>query len=102
MRNVTYIDPEGRKFLVQLPDDAPDSHAPMGVPIGPPDLSDLNLPLAMEVRLNNALFARQLLTRNDVRRRRQELTAVWQSVLSVDSTVLHNLFEGVVVNASQQ
>lgn len=94
MKNVEYVDPKGCKYLVTLPDDAPDEHAPFGIRIGPPDLAELGLPIELEVRLNNLLYARKLLTRADVRRRKQELFAVWQSAVSVDATTLHNLYEG--------
>lgn len=100
MKTTTYVDPDGRKFAVQLPDDAPNDHAQYGVRVGPPDLGDLNLPLALEVRLNNGLFNRKLLTRADVRKRKQELFAVWQAALHVDSTTLLSLYEGVVPHAS--
>lgn len=93
MRSIEYKDELGRKFLVGVPDDAPDEHARYGLIIGPPDLSDLKLPLDMEVRLNNALYARKLLTRADVRRRKQELLAVWQSVLQVDAGLLAAVYE---------
>lgn len=93
MRHIERTDAQGRKFLVALPDNAPDSHAQYGVVIGPPDLSELKLPMQMEVRLNNALFARKLFTRIDVRRRKQELLAVWQSVLQADVQTLASVYE---------
>lgn len=92
MRKVIYETPEGHKYKVLLPDDAPDSHAEFGVVIGPPDLSELGLPLELEVRLNNALFNRGLLTLQDVRRRRLELIAAWQSVLAVDANKIMELY----------
>lgn len=100
MREICYTDSRGCKFQVLIPDDAPDEHAVFGIRVGPPDLSELNLPLDIEVRLNNQLYARKMITRSDVRRRRGELIAVWQSVLQVDVTVLHNLYEGVGISAS--
>lgn len=94
MKHATYTDGYGRKFLVELPDTAPDEHAPMGIVIGPPDLEPLGLPLDLEVRLNNNLYARGLFTDRDVSRKRGELLAVWQSVLQVDSVRLINLYKG--------
>lgn len=94
MKQVKYTDHLGRVFLSELPDNAPDEHAALGAIVGPPDLSELNLPLDMEVRLNNSLYARGLFTSQDLRRRRGELLAVWQSVLQVDVVKLVNLYEG--------
>lgn len=92
MKVVTHIDEVGRKFSVELPDNAPPEHAKFGVLLGPPDLSSLGLPLDLEVRLNNALHARGLLALRDLRRRRGELLAVWQSVLSTDIARLTSLY----------
>lgn len=93
MREVCFEDELGRKFARLIPDDAPDTHALFGITVGPPDLSGLNLPTPLEVRLNNILYARRLLTRSDVRRRKQELFACWQAALQVDVTTLNNLYE---------
>jgi hypothetical protein len=95
MKQVKYTDLIGRVFLVELPDNAPEEHAEMGAIVGPPDLSGLGLPLEMEVRLNNSLYARGLFTSRDIRRKRGELLAVWQSVLQTDVVKLANLYEGV-------
>lgn len=92
MRELVHTSIDGHKYKVLIPDDAPDDHSEFGVLVGPPDLSDLNLPLELEVRLNNALFNRGLLTKQDVRRRRLELVAAWQSVLSVDANRLMELY----------
>lgn len=101
MRIVTFKDAQGRKFLVEVPNDAPESHAKLGVRLGPPDLSELKLPLSLEVRLNNALFDRGLIRRGDVRRRLPELIAAWQSVLRVDASILMNLYEGVPADGAK-
>lgn len=60
MRVVDYQDTDGRWWRVWLPDEAPDSEAHMGIPVGPPSLAPLGLPLAFEVRLHNELFKRSL------------------------------------------
>lgn len=99
-RRVTYEDSKGRKYLVDIPDDAPDSHAKLGAPVGPPDLKPLNLPLQIEVRLNNQLYDRGLFAKEDLRHRRAELFAALQAALSIDVNVLDSLFEGVLANAS--
>lgn len=94
-KRITYVDDLGRKFLMELPDSAPDEHASMGIQIGPPNLESLDLPIDLEVRLNNSLYARGLFTERDLNRRRGELLAVWQSVLHVDTTRLVNVYKGV-------
>lgn len=58
MRITDYRDTEGRIWRVWLPDDAPESDAPMGIPVGPPPLDDLDLPVSVAVRLHNELHAR--------------------------------------------
>lgn len=92
MRRLTYEDNKGRKFLVEVPDNAPDSHAKMGVRVGPPDLSSLDLPVKMEVALNNQLFDRGLITRNDIRFRMQELLASLQAAFAIDVQTLEALY----------
>jgi hypothetical protein len=81
-------------YYVNVPDGAPDEHSSYGVRVGPPDLSPLNLPPATEVLLNNALFARRLITHRDIRARPQEVYAALQSALKVDATTIMNLYEG--------
>lgn len=94
MRRTTFEDSKGRKFLVEVPDNAPESHAKMGVRVGPPDLASLNMPLATEVRLNNALFERGLFTKGDLQGRRQEMFAALQAAYRADVQVLDILYEG--------
>lgn len=94
MKKVVHKDKKGRLFYVNIPDDAPESHASMGIPIGPPDLSDLGLPIATEVRLNNELFNRGLLIRKDVKSRPIEVFAALQSAFRVDAAAITNLYEG--------
>ena len=89
---IEYIDDEGRKLLVALDDDAPDSEAYMGVVIGPPDLTELNLPLHIEIKLNNELFDRGLLTAKDVKGKHQNLFSVIQATYKADVVALSNIF----------
>lgn len=93
MRVVDYQDRAGRKFKVQLPDDAPDSHARYGIPVGPPDLSSLGLPRETEVRLNNQLYNRGILTKKEARRGRQEIFAALQAAFGVDTGRIIDLYE---------
>lgn len=93
MREVEYEDVDGRKFLVQIPDDAPDEHAMYGIIVGPPDLMTLGLPTEIEVRLNNQLFNRGLIRRRDARKDRGGLLGALMSVLKVDSQKILELYE---------
>lgn len=93
MRELTYVDGDGNKYKVLLPDNVSDDEAEMGIRVGPPDLSDLGLPKALEVRLNNVLFDRGLFTKRDIRRRGSELIGVWQAVLSMDIQRLQAVYE---------
>ncbi len=92
MREVDYQDTEGRWWRVWLPDDAPDSEAPIGIPVGPPPLTSLNLPLALEVRLHNELFARGILTSEDARRSLNGIAQAWRAAVKVDTMEIANLY----------
>lgn len=89
MRETTYTDEAGRKTYVLLPDDAPDSHAPYGIRVGPPSLEGLELPEEIEIRLHNLLYARRILTVRDARSRRNE-------VLSAIQASLHSTLQNVL------
>lgn len=84
MKQAVYKDEAGRQWAVLLPDEAPESDAALGVPLGPPSLESLNLPEEVEVRLHNQLFARRLFAPIDVKRRRQDVFAALQAALSLD------------------
>ena len=45
----------------------------MGIVVGPPSLESLGLPEEYEIMLHNALYARKLFRRKDVRKRRPEV-----------------------------
>lgn len=84
MRRVKYEDTRGFLFIVEIPDDAPDSEAKYGNPVGPPVLSGLGLPLEVERALNRELFARGLFTFADVRKRQMDVLSALKSALSLD------------------
>ena len=89
---VEYKDEEGRKFLVELPEehqDMPES----GVVIGPPDLSELALPIEYEVKLNNQLFDRKLFNLVDVRRRPVEIDAALKAIFRIDVLKIRSLYK---------
>ena len=93
MKKVTYIDDRGRKYLVKLADDVPDSEAHRGIPIGPPDIAEvLDLPEPFATRLHNILFDRQLWSIKEVNKQRNCLVGVLQAALKIDIHTLHNAY----------
>lgn len=87
----------GKKTLVDIPDNAPDSHARYGIVVGPQvDLTTLGLPSDVEVRLHNELYGRGIFTYGDAKRNRAEIVSALQSVFSVDAGRIVDLYsEGV-------
>lgn len=92
MRQATYVDDDGRKWVVQLPDGVPDEDARMGLPIGPPPLTKLGLPKETEIRLHNQLYDRGVITPADAKRQRQDIFGALQAAFNVDSTMIVNLY----------
>ena len=89
MRKVDYANELGRMYRVMLPDGAPDDEAPMGIPIGPPDVVDaIGLPEPFATRLHNLLHKRGLFDVKTVRRTPQALQSAIQSAIKVDVHVL--------------
>lgn len=92
LRFATWKDPDGRLFRTLIPDEAPDTEAELGIPAGPPDLSELELPLEVEVRLNNQLFHRSLFDWTDVRRRGGDVMGALLAALKLDAQRVINLY----------
>lgn len=92
MRRVTHTDRQGRKTLVEIPNDAPAENAAYGVRVGPPCLKDLNLPRDIEIRLHNQLYDRGLLGAKDVKGKTQEVFAALQAAFRVDTVTILNLY----------
>ena len=85
LKKIEYVDELGRHYLMTLPDDAPDSEAGVGVPVGPPDVVDiLDLGEPFATRLHNELYRNKLWTMNDVRRDTKKLFGILQRLLKVD------------------
>lgn len=82
LKRASWIDPEGRKKIVLIPEES--DQAEMGIPIGPPALTELGLPLELEVRLNNELVNRGILTPVEALRNRAEISLAIQSALKLD------------------
>jgi len=88
MYETEYKDPEGRKFRVLLPEGRPEHEAYRGVRLGPPDISSLGYPISIEVRLNNILYTRGLLSRATAEQCRDAIL----SAVKADGTLLAALF----------
>ena len=84
LREVSYEDKQGRRHRVLLPEDAPDSTAPQGIPVGPPSLEALDLPREVEIRIHNQLHDRGLFTARDVKTRPQDVMGALMAALKID------------------
>lgn len=93
MRKTKYTDALGRVHATLLPDDAPDSEASMGLLLGPPTLTSLNLPIDIEVRLHNELAARELYSIGDVRKRRQDVLSALLATLKLDVQSIIDVYQ---------
>lgn len=92
MRQARYTDPVGRIWVTTIPDDAPEAHASMGIPYGPPDLAALRLPEDLEVDLHNSLVEFGILTWNDFRKDHQRANAALRKGLAVTLGTLEALY----------
>lgn len=89
--DATYEDAEGRWWKVRVPSGS-QTPVHMGIPVGPPDVSELGLPFDVSVRLHNQLFNRGLFTKRDLHRRGQEVFAAIQAAYRVDSQAVTALY----------
>lgn len=94
LRRVAYTDSEGRLKISLLPDKALDIEAPNGVPVGPPNLEELKLPRDIEVRLNNELYNRGIITAQDAVKRRPEVLGALMAALKVDAGQIVDVYIG--------
>ena len=92
MVQTSYQDDEGRWWAVLVPA-GQEQDAHMGIPLGPPDLSPLELPLAVEVRLHNQLFSRGLFSLRDVRRAPRDIFAAIQAAYRADVAAVTGLYQ---------
>jgi hypothetical protein len=74
MRSVEYKDKDGYTRQTLVRDYDPDTAAPQGIPLDPPDLRALDIEGALR-DLHNELAARKLYTWLDVQRAGNEVTA---------------------------
>lgn len=96
MKNVRHTDASGRIWITSIPDDAPERHASMGLAIGPPDLSELDLPEDLSIRLHNALVERDILTWEQFRRNRKAVLGALKWALRADIQRLEQLYRAEV------
>lgn len=94
LKRASYIDAEGRKKVVLIPEEAGQEQVEMGIPVGPPSLADLNLPEELEVRLNNELVNRGILTPIEALRNRTEISLAIQSALKLDVDKIIKMYTG--------
>jgi len=92
MRRVSYEDEKGRMWMVDLPENVPDSDASMGLHVGPPPLESLGLPEDIEIELHNQLFHRGLLTARDLKKRRGEIISALIHSLGVTGRAIIALY----------
>lgn len=95
MREAVKEDEKGRKWLVLIPDTAPDSEAQMGIVVGPPSLDSLRLPEHIAIKLHNGLFDRGLFREQDVKQRRQEVVSALLHAIGADVRRVVNLYSEV-------
>lgn len=93
MKEVQWKDDRGRFFLSKLENHEPDTNAPGGILVGPPDIvDDLGLPEDIATNLHNQLFHRKLWTMKDLERNPQSLLGALQAALNIDVARIMNLY----------
>ena len=92
MKQIEYTDMLGRKTLVALPDDVPDSDGYMGIVIGPPSLDALGLPPDVQTRIHNELYYRRLFSVKDVNARSVDVASALMAALKVDVAAIKNIY----------
>lgn len=92
MKRLRYTDDDGRVWVTTVPDDAPDSHAQIGIPYGPPDLAGMGLPDDVSIRLHNALVDHDVLTFADFKKKRGAVLVAIRTALQIDIQALEALY----------
>ena len=92
LKRASWTDPEGRKKVVLIPEES--DQPEMGIPVGPPPLTDLDLPLELEVRLNNELVNRGIITPVEALRNRAEISLAIQSALKLSVDRIIQMYTG--------
>lgn len=89
MKHVTWQDEQGYKRCSLLRDKDSDQDAAIGIPVGPPDMEELDWEL-IKKELNNLLVDRELYTFNDIQ---FNVGALQSSILSVIRPKLLRLYK---------
>lgn len=88
MKTIDYIDRDGYKRRRIIRDNVPDKEAHRGIPLEPPDLSQLDWK-EIERNLHNRLMDRGLITMKDVR----ELKTLQNAVVSIVQPEIVRLYK---------
>jgi hypothetical protein len=94
MRKVISTDDKGFDRVYQIRDKDNDRDAKYGIPIGPPDISQLDWDRIIK-ELNNELVSRGLITWDDVMKSQNGLSQVIISVIRRNIVELYKQKEGV-------
>lgn len=92
MRRLDVVDDYGRRLAVLLPEGLPDAAWRAGVPLGPPPLDSLQLPIEIEVAVNNQLFHRGIITARDAQKHPQEIHAAITSALKLTAQRIQSCY----------
>lgn len=84
MRQVTYVDRKGYQRVALVRDTDPDEAAPTGIPLGPPDLDELDFE-EVKREINNEMVKQGILNIRDLPRRPNAIT------LAVRSAMVHRI-----------
>ena len=93
VRRVEYEDLEGKKYWSTIPADAPLKNARFGLLEGPPDLTHLNLPDKVRIKLHNALWQRGIFTTAQAKRSRMELISAMQEALELNPLMIVEAYQ---------
>lgn len=77
-----YEDDTGRVWTMLVPQR--ETNPALGIPVGPPDTTELGLPEELAVRLHNQLNQRRVFTFVDGKHRINEIEAALKAALRVD------------------
>lgn len=97
MRQTKFTDSDGRMWARLIPDNAPESHAEMGVPLGPPSLVSLGYPSEVEIRLHNQLYQRGILVARDAADV-MKIQAAVMAALKIDALAIQQLYLSPVID----
>lgn len=92
LREVEYTDERGRHWAVLIPRDAPDSHAPMGMTVGPADVDPLGLPEKYATALHNALYRRRILTYDNAKRHPGDVLSALREAMAIGAQEVISLY----------